>query len=316
MTISRTAIALASAAFALSAAQSTAATRSFRDCRDCPEMVALPAGSFLMGSPATEQGRDAIEGPRHKVAIARFAIGKYDVTRGEWRAFVAATRRPTVSGCQWVGPTREHEASANWRKLDFAQTDAHPVVCVTWNDARDYARWLGARTGHRYRLPSEAEWEYAARGGTATAFWWGSGDSHAFANHGTAECCGGLAQGRDKWLFTSPGRAFPPNPFGLRDMSGNVLQFVADCFTPAYDPAMSDGRANISPTKLATSGDLVDLNGTSSCDYRVVRGGDWGDRSAWIRSAARSFAPPPGPGATLATYRSGGVGFRVARDLP
>jgi formylglycine-generating enzyme required for sulfatase activity len=316
MAMLRTAFAVAFAAFSLSGAEAKDRARSFRDCRGCPEMIVVPGGTFLMGSPASEQGRDAIEGPQHKVTIGRFAVGKYDVTRGEWRAFVEATGRGTRSGCQWVGRTREHEAAANWQKLDFEQTDQDPVVCVTWNDAQDYARWLSAKTHHPYRLLSEAEWEYAARGGTTTAYSWGSGDSHAFANHGTAECCGGLAEGRDKWLFTSPGGAFPPNPFGLYDMSGNVLQFVADCFTPAYDPASSDGKPNVSWTKLNATGDLVDLNGTNSCDYRVVRGGDWGDRSAWIRSAARSFAPPPGPGASLETYRSGGVGFRVARDLP
>jgi formylglycine-generating enzyme required for sulfatase activity len=95
-----------------------------------------------------------------------------------------------------------------------------------------------------------------------------------------------------------------------------VLQFVSDCFTPAYDPRATDGRPDIISVKLRTIGDLADLNGTDSCDYRVVRGGDWGDPSAWIRSAARSFAPPPGPGAKLDAYRSGGVGFRIARELP
>lgn len=115
---------------------------------------------------------------------------------------------------QWVGPGRAHEATANWHKLDFDQTDRDPVVCITWNDARDYARWLSARTHHHYRLLSEAEWEYAARAGTATAFSWGSGATHEFANHGTAKCCGGLIEGRNKWLFTSPGGTFPPNVSG------------------------------------------------------------------------------------------------------
>ena len=314
MTTLRTCFALLLVALATSAAQAKHAPRSFRDCRGCPEMIVIPGGRFLIGSPESEKGRDVIEGPRH--AVPRFAAGKYDVSRGEWRAFAAATHRPTISGCQWIGPTREHEASANWDKVDFPQTDAHPVVCVTWKDAHDYAAWLTAKTRHRYRLLSEAEWEYAARGGTVTAYSWRSGNSHAFANHGTATCCGGLVQGRDKWLFTSPVGAFPPNPFGLHDMSGNVLQFVEDCFTPAYDLNARSEKANVVPVTLSTKGDLAELNGANSCDYRVVRGGDWGDQAAWIRSAARSFAPPPAPGETLATYRSGGVGFRVARDLP
>ena len=289
--------------------------QSFRDCSACPEMVVIPGGKYLMGSPESEQGRDSLEGPRHPVTIHAFAAGKYDVTRGEWSAFASATKRPTVDGCQWVGPTHDHEAAANWRKLDFAQTDRHPVVCVTWRDAQDYAAWLSARTHHEYRLLSEAEWEYAARGGTTGAYWWGSGATHAFANYGMAKCCGGYAEGHDKWLYTSPVDAFPSNPFGLHDMNGNVLQFVADCFEPAYDPKASDGKAVTTPVTLSTRGDLADLNGTSSCNYRVVRGGDWGDQAAWIRSSARSFAPPPGPGESLETYRSGGVGFRVARDL-
>lgn len=312
----RTAYALGLAVFGGSAAGANPDPQSFRDCRACPEMVVIPSGGFLMGSPEDETGRDVIEGPQHPVTIRRFAAGKYDVTRGEWRAFVTATHRPTVNGCQWSGPTREHEATANWQTLDFVQTDRHPVVCVTWKDAEDYARWLSARTHRRYRLLSEAEWEYAARGHTTTAYSWGSGASHAFANYGTAKCCGGFAEGHDKWLFTSPAGAFPPNRFGLYDMSGNVLQFVADCFAPAYDPNAGDGEPNRVPAKLSTSGDLAVLNGTSSCDYRVVRGGDWGDQADWIRSAARSFAPPPGPDQTLETYRSGGVGFRVARDMP
>ena len=269
-----------------------------------------------MGSPEAEKGRDSIEGPQHAVTVRRFAIGKYDVTRGEWRAFSEASHRPTVKGCQWVGPTRDHEAAASWQKLDFVQTDHHPVVCVTWKDATDYAAWLSRKTGHHYRLLSEAEWEYAARGGTSSAYPWVSGRTHNFANHGTEKCCGGLVDGGDRWLFTSPVGAFPPNRFGLYDMSGNVLQFVADCFTPTYAGKPTDGSPDVAAVKLHTSGDLADLNGSSSCDYRVVRGGDWGDQAAWIRSAVRSFAPPPGPDDKLETYRSGGVGFRVARDLP
>jgi formylglycine-generating enzyme required for sulfatase activity len=312
----RTTSALIFATLCASAAEAKNQPRSFRDCGSCPQMIVIPGGNFLMGSPGGEKGRDVIEGPQRAVRIRSFAVGKYDVTRGEWRAFVAATHRSTANGCQWVGPTRAHELTANWDKLDFVQTDAHPVVCVTWNDAQDYVRWLSATTHRNYRLLSEAQWEYAARGGTTTPNWWGSGTSHAFANHGTAKCCGGLAEDRDKWLFTSPVGAFPPNPFGLYDMSGNVLQFVADCFMPTYDPSAADGSPNVRAIKLSTSGDLAGLNGASSCDYRVVRGGDWGDQSAWIRSAARSFAPPPGPDDKLETYRSGGVGFRVARDMP
>lgn len=309
-------LALAVLIFAGAAGPASAAPRLFRDCRGCPEMVRIPAGRFMMGSPESEPGRDPIEGPSHQVSVRSFAIGRFDVSRGEWAQFVAATRRATIDGCQWSGPTHDHEATANWRRLGFAQDDTHPVVCVTWNDASDYAAWLSRKTRRHYRLPSEAEWEYAARGETTAPYWWGRGRSHDFANHGTEECCGGRIAGRDRWRFTSPGNAFPANRYGLHDMGGNVLQYVADCFLPSYAGASADGSARTLPETLATSGDLADLNGKSSCDYRVVRGGDWGDRAAWVRTASRSFAPPPEPGSSLATYRSGGVGFRLARDLP
>lgn len=311
-----TSLAFAALIFAAAAGPASAASSAGRDCRGCPEMVKIPAGKLNMGSPDSEPGRDPIEGPQHRVSVRSFAIGRYDVSRGEWARFVAATRRTTIDGCQWSGPSRDHDANANWRRLGFTQDDTHPVVCVTWHDARDYAAWLSRKTHHHYRLPSEAEWEYAARGGTATAYWWGTGPSHDFANHGTEECCGGRIERRDRWRFTSPGNAFPANGFGLHDMAGNVLQYVADCFMPSYAGAPTDGAARTMTEALKTSGDLADLNGKSSCDYRVVRGGDWGDRAAWVRAASRSFAPPPERGAALANYRSGGVGFRVVRDLP
>jgi len=122
-------------------------------------------------------------------------------------------------------------------------------------------------------------------------------------------------KGRDKWIKTSPGDAFPPNAFGLYDMHGNVLQWVEDCFAPSYTDAPTDGSAYLRSEPIKASGDLKDLDGTMTCSYRVVRGGDWGDQVRWIRSAARSFAPPPGDGPKLDAYRSGGVGFRVARDM-
>ena len=126
--------------------------------------------------------------------------------------------------------TTNFDPKTSWRKLGFAQNDDHPVVCVTWQDAQDYVHWLGQRTGHKYRLLSEAEWEYAARGGTTTAYPWGSSATHEYANYGAAECCSGVASGRDRWLQTSPVGSFPPNAFGLHDMHGNVLQWVQRLF--------------------------------------------------------------------------------------
>jgi formylglycine-generating enzyme required for sulfatase activity len=289
--------------------------RVVKDCSHCPEMIRVPAGTFLMGTPADDPMHDVLEEPRHAVTVRRFLAGRYDVTRREWAYFVRETHRPVVKGCQWTGKSGpEGERTASWNDLGFQQTDLDPVVCVTWRDAKDYADWLSQKTGKHYRLLSEAEWEYAARAGTTTPFFWGTGASHEHANHGTEECCGGLASGRDRWIKTSPGNAFDPNGFGLFDMSGNVLQWVEDCFSPSYSGLPADGAPFQTARAIVATGDLKDLTGTSTCSYRVVRGGDWGDQARWIRTASRSFAPPPGPGPDLNAYRSGGVGFRVARD--
>jgi formylglycine-generating enzyme required for sulfatase activity len=308
-------IGLAALFLAVPADAEQPAANPFRDCAHCPEMVAIPAGTFTMGSADDEPGHDAIEGPQHAVSVPAFAAGRFDVTLAEWSDFAKSTRRPVTKGCQWTGKTGpDADAASSWDDLGFPQTPRDPVVCISWQDARDYADWLSRETGKRYRLLSEAEWEYAARACTTTPYYWGSGNSHEFANHGTEQCCGGLASGRDQWIKTSPGDAFPPNAFGLYDMSGNVLQWLEDCFSPSYSGLPADGSAFREGVAIEATGDLKDLNGTSTCDYRVVRGGDWGDQARWVRSASRSFAPPPGPGQALQTYRSGGVGFRVARS--
>jgi len=299
------------------AVQGRAAT--IRDCEHCPVLVAIPTGTFLMGSPADEPGRYNEEGPQRSVHINRVAVGKLDVTRGEWAAFVSATGRETVGGCTWSSlpgtAPMEPSPKATWKTLGFAQDDAHPVVCVTWDDAQDYARWLSGITGHRYRLLTEAEWEYAARAGTVTPYPWGASASHEHANYGATACCSGEASGSDKWIGTSPGGAFPANEFGLYDMNGNVMQWVEDCFSPSfsYTGLPADGSAYKDVVTLKLSGDLESMSGTASCAHHMLRGGDWGDPPASIRSAARSFAPPPG--SPLQNYRSAGVGFRVARDL-
>lgn len=292
---------------------------SVRDCEKCPALVVIPAGDFTMGSPANEPGRYDEEGPQRKVHINQMAVGKFDVTRGEWAAFASATSRETVGGCTWSGlpgtGVMEPNPKATWKTLGFVQDDTHPVVCVTWDDARDYAHWLSGLTGHQYRLLTEAEWEYSARAGTDTPYPWGASASHEHANYGAESCCSGKASGSDKWVGTSPSDAFPPNQFGLYDMNGNVMQWVQDCFAPSfsYTGMPTDGSAYTDTVTLKLSGDLAIMNGSSSCAHHMLRGGDWGDPPASIRSAARSFAPPPG--SPLQNYRSAGVGFRVARVL-
>jgi formylglycine-generating enzyme required for sulfatase activity len=289
----------------------------FDDCSGaawCPRMVAIPAGEFDMGAPVEDSDRTSMEGPVHHVRVHAFALGKFDVTRGQWAAFVDATHRPTRTGCWWTGRTGFRPDSAgSWRDPGFEQDSMHPAVCVTWYDAQDYVAWLSARTGKPYRLPSEAEWEYAARAGSATAYPWGTLASHDRANYGADKCCGPRAVGADIWVNTSPAAAFPPNAFGLYDMHGNVLQWLADCLAPSYDVTPVDGSAYASDIPLQLSGRHAALNGQPSCSFRVVRGGDWGDPPSMVRSAFRNFGP--GPGATLRDYSSAGVGFRVARSI-
>jgi len=289
------------------------APANFRDCPNCPEMVVVPSGSFMMGSPNSEAAGDATERPSHKVTIHRFAIGKYDVTRAEYAAFVRATRRSTQRGCWYTGrPGPSPDSAGSWSSLGFAQTPRDPVVCITWRDAHDYLAWLSKRTGQKYRLPTEAEWEYAARAGTTTPYYWGRHADHQHANYGLdTEYGKGVAKGRDRWVFTSPVGSFPPNAFGLYDMSGNVLQMVEDCLKLSYADAPRDGFAYLKNSPLQASGELAELNGKPGCTWRVLRCGDWGDPPEAIRSAMRNFSP--GPGGTLDNARSGGVGFRVAR---
>lgn len=297
------------------AAQATSLAQppaSFRDCADCPEMVRVPGGTFMMGSPSGEVGRDDMEGPQRSVTIRPFAVGKFHVTRAQWAAFATATRRPTTKGCWWSGRTGyKVDPEGSWRNLGFEQDDTHPIVCVTWQDAQDYLVWLSQRTGYRYRLLTEAEWEYAARAGSKTPFPWGSTATHDHANYGT-EDFQPLAIDTDRWKYTSPVGSFPPNAFGLYDMSGNALQWVQDCYA-SYDRLTSDGNAYETDIELKTGVPSSYMVGTRSCAYRMARGGDWGDPPRMMRSAFRNYGP--GTGATLQDYRSGGLGFRVARDL-
>jgi formylglycine-generating enzyme required for sulfatase activity len=276
-----------------------AVDRAFRECPDCPEMVAIPAGKFVMGSPATERGRFDTEGPQHSVTLRAFAIGKYEVTTREFLTFLEETGyQPApcdgVLGLSWRSPGRG-------RAYPPGETDSprEPAVCLSWNDAQAYIAWLNGKVRRLassprkgegpYRLPSEAEWEYAARAGTTTARWWGDSIGSGEANcHG----CG------SKWDGTliAPAGSFGPNPFGLYDMLGNVWQWLQDCWNESYVGAPADGRA-------WTTGD---------CSKRVLRGGSWSNVPAFVRSATRSRADQAGRGFDYSSY----AGFRVARDLP
>jgi formylglycine-generating enzyme required for sulfatase activity len=237
----------------------------FKDCADCPELVVIASGSFSMGSNDYDD-----EKPIHRVNIKAFAMGKTEVTQAQWLAVMGSN----PSSFKECGPTC-------------------PVEQVSWDDAQQFIQRLNAKTGQRYRLPSEAEWEYAARAGTSTKYWWGDQASHEYANYGKDDCCGGLAQGRDKWVNTAPPAQFPANAFGLHDMHGNVWEWVEDCWHTSYTSAPSDGSA-----------------WTSNCSStsRVLRGGSWDDYPRYLRSAVRNDDSP--------AFRSNIIGLRVARTLP
>jgi formylglycine-generating enzyme required for sulfatase activity len=284
--LTRTILKLTVLLFAIALSHPAAAKSSFRDCPDCPLMRIIPAGRFLMGSPDREPGRQAAEGPQHEVRFGRsFAIGVYDVTRREFSAFVRATGYQTNDRtCDWRAPkTRGH---------DLDQHDDEPVVCVSWSDADAFVDWLSKKARHRYRLPSEAEWEYAARAGTSSIRPWAGRDSRDFANYGSDQCCAPMTSGRDRWLYTSPVGSFLPDAFGLYDMLGNVWQRTEDCGHEDYTGAPANGSAWIK------GGD---------CTTRILRGGAWFDPLDQLRVAARAADP--------ADFRKNDIGFRVARSL-
>lgn len=256
----------------------------FRDCRDCPLMRPLPAGRFLMGSADQEPGHDSAESPLHEVTIRRpFAIGVYDVTRAQFALFARETQFRSDPKCDWRSPTVQGRP--------MSQSDNDPVVCVSLADAEAYANWLSVKTGHSYGLPSEAEWEYAARAGSRTARPWGNASARDFANYGSDKCCAAFASGRDRWLYTSPVGSFRANAFGLYDMLGNVWQRTEDCGHAKYLGAPRDGSAWVK------GGD---------CTTRMLKGGAWFVSFDQLRSAARAADP--------ANFRKNDIGLRVVRS--
>ena len=250
--------------------------QTFRDCPACPAMVVVPAGKFLMGS--IRGGKN--ERPKHKVTIPKaFAVGKYEVTFDEWDACVAD------------GACRYQPKDEGWGR------GLHPVIHVSWNQiTNQFLPWLSKRANRTYRLLTEAEWEYAARAGSRQKYPWGQIKSlvasRAYANYGIDDCCGGIAQGADKWINSAPVGQLLSNKFGLHDMIGNVYEWVQDCYVDRYTSAPADGRA------VTTGG----------CARHSVRGGSWISGRDNIRTAARGF-DAPGNASVF-------VGFRVARDLP
>ena len=232
----------------------------FSDCTACPEMVVVPAGSFMMGSPTSDAEGFSDERPRHTVRIgAPFAVGVYEVTFAEWDACVRA------GGCGGYSPDDE-----GWGR------GSRPVMNVSWEDARAYVQWLSRETGQRYRLLTEAEWEYVARAGTTTGRYWGQGEAGQcrYANGDDDAPC------PDGYQFTAPVGSFQPNAFGLYDVLGNVREWTEDCWNRDYSGAPTNGSA-------WQAGD---------CSERMLRGGSWGFYPMGP-SVRRSVAAPwPGTG--------------------
>ena len=240
-------------------AQAQTAGSSFRDCEDCPEMVAVPGGSFLMGrksDPFSNIQPPANERPQHPVTLKPFMLGKHEVTQE-----------------QWVGLMKDNPSYNKGRSL--------PVENVSWDDALAFVAKLNAKTGKRYRLPTESEWEYAAQAGSTADYLFGD-DAAQLPQYAWY-----IVNARDK---THPVGEKLPNKFGLHDMNGNVWEWVQDCYTESYAGAPADGSA--APDK-------------PDCD-RVVRGGSWESNPDFLRSAFRGRVRP--------SHKVLNLGFRLARD--
>jgi formylglycine-generating enzyme required for sulfatase activity len=250
----------------------------FVDCPGCPEMVVVPAGTFLMGSPPAEPGRYHIEGPQHEVKISRpFGAGIHEVTWAQWELCVL---EQGCSDSEQIGAGDDN----GWGKGDL------PVINVDWDDARSFAAWLSRKTGAKYRLLSEAEWEYVARANTETPFHTGPQITTADANFEGTETYNGSPKGIYRQKTTAVGK-FPANAFGLFDVHGNLWEWVQDCYNSNYEGAPSDGSAWE----------------TGDCTRRVTRSGSWANTPQKVRSAMRDR--------DRSSIRNKYYGIRVARDL-
>jgi formylglycine-generating enzyme required for sulfatase activity len=273
---------------------------TFKECAECPEMVVIPAGTFVLGSPTSESSRADDEGPQTNITFARpFAVSKFEVTVEQFTAFMDNTEHLIEERCYTVEQnTFEYKARRSFRNPGFPQTGTHPATCVEWVDAKAYAAWLSKRTGKPYRLLSEAEWEYAARGGSQAAYHFGDERDGICQFANGADFSGKeavpsmlITECRDDHAFNAPVGSFPPNVFGLYDMLGNVTEWVEDCYLNSYKGLPADGAPR------TTSSDGICLH--------ITRGGSWNDYYGSLRVAKRSTN----------TTRQWDYGIRVARSL-
>lgn len=264
-------------------------------------MVVVGPGTFEMGSPISETGRFDDEGPQRMVTLAySFAVGTAPVTKREYERLLDARQRRDSTSCANMNDEGRWVATAglSWSSPGFEQTGEHPVVCVSWEDAKEYARRLREKTGRAYRLLTEAEYEYVARAGSTTTFSWGSSEQEMCKYANGFDLSGQRAHPDwpaaacdDGFTYTAPVRAFPANALGLYSVVGNVFQWTEDCFVEGgYAGAPTDG----SPRRAGT------------CDARAIRGGSWLNSSRGLRAAMRDR--------DRQRDRYTNVGFRVARD--
>jgi formylglycine-generating enzyme required for sulfatase activity len=267
-----------------------------RDCPTCPSFTVLPTGRFKQGS-AESNSSEAVK-PLHWVTIGYpLAMSTSAVTVDQFRAFITATGRD-MHGCDTYDGRWKHQPKNSWQNPGFEQAGTHPVTCVSWSDATAYAQWLSQQTGHRYRLPSASEWEYAARVGGNAVQPWSANGSDACANANVADSSaarrfpGWVAFAcNDGYVFTAPVGSFKANAFGLNDMLGNVFQWTEDCWNANYKDAPIDGSAR-------TGG---------NCSERELRGGSWFSSPGYVRADYRNHFS--------AGYRTSTVGIRLVRDI-
>jgi formylglycine-generating enzyme required for sulfatase activity len=275
----------------------------FRDCADCPEMVPLASGEFMMGSPTDELGHLEVEGvPRRVIIPKSFAIGKFEVTVDQFSAFVADTGMTAGNLCRQIAafsrsPVVWGPPEASFRNPGFEVMGSQPVVCVSWHDAQAYVAWLRRRTGKPYRLPTEAEWEYAARAGTNTSYSFGDDVTELcgyarFADLSSRYTWHDACRSDTTTYGPLPVGSLKPNPWGLFDMHGNAWEWVEDCWTSTAAEIPTDGSAFVRP---------------GNCEMGVVRGGSFAAGSRRVRSAVRQPVP-------IATHNFND-GFRVALPL-
>jgi sulfatase modifying factor 1 len=291
-----------------------AAPPALQDGPDYPQMVIVPAGTAVIGSTPEERaaaGTPAMfgdrEGPVREVRIAHaFALGRTEVTRAQYARFVTATRRPDPANCGIHNAATDSWAPLpgyNWHNPGYPQGDTDPAVCISYDDAQAYVAWLSRVTGSAYRLPSESEWEYAARAGAQTAWPWGAAaetgcdranvlSSGDFAAFGMAPSVTNRIVCASARKYTMPVASFSANAFGLYDMIGNAFEWVSDCYTDSHAALPADGSAVV----------------IADCKRHFLKGGAFHTPLWLTRSAARGNAVP----ADLHMFT---IGFRVARDI-